>query len=311
MTNENPQGVVRCVGKPNEEVKVYLEEKSDLFLKENMTNRVGRFQLYYLLGREYRLGRQTVYLIRGILEGESGNSRQIHFTPEQLRSLQRRQQRQYPKYQVLGWALNQPGYGNDGAWRFAKENEEFFAEAPILMMGDGLDGSLAFYQWDDGDYHEMGGYYVYSDQNPSDFRTGQLSEGSVRAGLGSHIEAQKADEGPLPWELPMEEVKKPFLSYLLKEKKTPASIMPERKKQAENGPLRILTSLSAVLLMITIVMGMLLFNSVSTLDGIRNQLETMDLQMEEMHKTMAGVESTLIESAAPDQNSDAGQQGEE
>lgn len=109
----------------------------------------------------------------------------------------------------------------------------------------------------------------------------------------------------------MEEVKKPFLSYLLKEKKTPASIMPERKKQAENGPLRILTSLSAVLLMITIVMGMLLFNSVSTLDGIRNQLETMDLQMEEMHKTMAGVESTLIESAAPDQNSDAGQQGEE
>lgn len=311
MTNENPQGVVRCVGKPNEEVKVYLEEKSDLFLKENMTNRVGRFQLYYLLGREYQLGRQTVYLIRGILEGESGNSRQIHFTPEQLRSLQRRQQRQYPKYQVLGWALNQPGYGNDGAWRFAKENEEFFAEAPILMMGDGLDGSLAFYQWDDGDYHEMGGYYVYSDQNPSDFRTGQLSEGSVRAGLGSRIEAQKNDEGPLPWELPMEEVKKPFLSYLLKEKKTPASIMPERKKQAENGPLRILTSLSAVLLMITIVMGMLLFNSVSTLDGIRNQLETMDLQMEEMHKTMAGVESTLIESAAPDQNSDVGQQGEE
>ena len=152
-TKDNQQGVVRCIGKPNEEVKVYLEEKSDLFLKENMTDRVGHFQMYYLLGREYRLGKQTIYLIRGILEGESGNSRQIHFTGDQLRSLQRRQERQYPKYQVLGWALNQPGYGNDGAWRFAKENEEFFAGAPLLMMGDGLDGSLAFYQWFDGDQH--------------------------------------------------------------------------------------------------------------------------------------------------------------
>ena len=38
--NENQQGVVRCIGKPSDEVKVYLEEKSDLFLKENMTDRV-------------------------------------------------------------------------------------------------------------------------------------------------------------------------------------------------------------------------------------------------------------------------------
>lgn len=319
-TNENGQGIVRCIGRPNEEVKVYLEEKSDLFLKENMTNRVGRFQLYYLLGREYRLGRQTVYLIRGILEGESGSSRQIHFTEEQLSSLQRRRQRQYPSYQVVGWALNQPGYGNDGAWRFAKENEEFFAQSPILMMGDGLDGSLAFYQWSEGNYHELGGYYVYSDQNPADFRGGQFSENSMSAGISSRREEENKEEGPLPWELPVEASKRPFLSYLLKEKKTPApaaasraSEPAEKKKYQESSPLRVLTSISAVLLMITLVMGMLLFNSVSTLDGIQSRLEAMDLQMEQMHKTMAGVESTLAgsEASTPDQGGDAEQQSGE
>lgn len=319
-TNENGQGIVRCIGRPNEEVKVYLEEKSDLFLKENMTNRVGRFQLYYLLGREYRLGRQTVYLVRGILEGESGSSRQIHFTSEQLSSLQRRSQRQYPNYQVLGWALNQPGYGNDGAWRFAKENEEFFAQAPILMMGDGLDGSLAFYQWFEGNYHELGGYYVYSDQNPADFRSSQFSENHMNTAISGQVKEESKEEGPLPWELPVERSKKPFLSYLLKEKKTPAAPVASRtyeaadkKKYQESSPLRVLTSISAVLLMVTLVMGMLLFNSVSTLDGIQNRLETMDFQMEQMHKTMAGVESTLAgtEASEPNQGEGAEQQSGE
>lgn len=290
-TNENQQGQVRCIGKPSEEVKVYLEERSDLFLKENMTDRVGHFQLYFLVGREYRLGKQTVYLIRGILEGDSGSSRQIQFTAEQLSNLQRRQQRQFPKYQVLGWALNQPGYGNDGAWRFARQNEEFFKQSPLLMMGDGLDGSLAFYQWADGDYQELGGYYVYSDQNPTDFRSAQAYE--RKAMMSSS--AEKPVEGPLPWELPMEETKKrgiwEHLDQLPNREKQIAGSLQARRSQAkrqESSPIKVLTSISAVLLTVTLVMGMLLFNSVSTLDGIQSRLETMDLQIEEIHETMTG-----------------------
>ncbi len=317
-TKDNQQGVVRCIGKPNEEVKVYLEEKSDLFLKENMTDRVGHFQMYYLLGREYRLGKQTIYLIRGILEGESGNSRQIHFTGDQLRSLQRRQERQYPKYQVLGWALNQPGYGNDGAWRFAKENEEFFAGAPLLMMGDGLDGSLAFYQWFDGDYHELGGYYVYSDQNPADFRGAQSQQAQQAASLDKRMEERKMEStGPLPWELPQEEPRQAIWDRLPGREKRAESIWQEReprktaasarlsrreKSRSESSPFRVLTSLSAILLMVTLVMGMLLFNSVSALDGIQTRLETMDMQIDEMYETMtvaAPADPETVQTQAP------------
>ena len=292
-TGENQQGVVRCIGKPNDEVKVYLEEKSDLFLKENMTDRVGHFQMYYLLGREYRLGRQTIYLIRGILEGESGSSRQIQLTQDQLRSLQRRQQRQFPKFQVLGWALNQPGYGTDGAWRFAKQNEEFFAQSPILLMNDGLEGSLAFYRWEEGDYHEMGGYYVYSDQNPTDFRSAQVAQRQEAAA----ITADKPEpEETMPWELPQENKKRSIWEHLERlPVREPKEAEPVRRgfriKKQEGTPLRVLTSLSAILLTVTLVMGMLLFNSVSTLDGIQNRLEAMDLQIEQIHSSMTSYTS--------------------
>ena len=300
--NENQQGVVRCIGKPNDDVKVYLEEKSDLFLKENMTNRVGHFQMYYLLGREYRLGRQTVYLIRGILEGECGSSRQIKFTQDQLRSLQRRQQRQFPKFQVLGWALNQPGYGNDGAWRFAKQNEEFFAQSPILLMSDGLDGEFAFYQWENGDYHEMGGYYVYSDQNPTDFRNAQVAQRQEAAAIVT--EKPEKDEA-MPWDLPQENKKKSIWEHLERlpvrePKQTEAIIGRSRIKKQEGAPLRVLTSISAILLTVTLVMGMLLFNSVSTLDGIQNRLETMDLQIEQIHSSMiSGTNAETVMTQAP------------
>ena len=268
--------------------------------------------MYYLLGREYRLGRQTVYLIRGILEGETGSTQQIRFTKEQLAGLHRRQQRQYPKFKVLGWALNQPGYGCDGAWRFAKQNEEFFAQSPILLMGDGLEGTLSFYRWKDGDYHELGGYYVYSDQNPTDFRDAQ----AIRQ---QHLN-EKEDEGePLPWENANEDNRRSVWEHLDKlpvrdKKKAESAVLKSlRERRADVSPMRVLTSLSAILLTVTLVMGMLLFNSVSTLDGIQQHLEMMDIQIEEIHSSMTemGGSATVPVQAPVDTNEVLQEDGEE
>lgn len=299
-TNENAQAVVRCIGKPNEDVKVYLEERSDLFLKENITNRVGHFQLYYVLGREYRLGKQTIYLIRGILEGESGGSRPVNFSAGQLRLVKRRQERQYPKFKVLGWALNQPGYGSDGAWRFARDNDSFYQEAPILLLSDGMDGSFTFYHWQDGDYKELGGYYVYTDQDPADFR----SEQPIAVWKTEETEVEEDKGETRPWELPvMEEQHRSLLERLtLREKRD--TVRNEIPAQVATGasPLRVLTSLSAILLMVTLVMGMLLFNSVSALDGIQSRLETMDLQIEEIHQTMTTSGTVAVDAPIGEEN---------
>ena len=72
-------------------------------------------------------------------------------------------------------------------------------------------------------------------------------------------------------------------------------------KKQEGAPIRVLTSLSAILLTVTLVMGMLLFNSVSTLDGIQNRLETMDLQIEQIYSSVtsfAGQETVMTQAPA-------------
>ena len=70
--------------------------------------------------------------------------------------------------------------------------------------------------------------------------------------------------------------------------------------------MRILTSLSAILLTVTLVMGMLLFNSVSTLDGIQHRLETMDLQMEEIHSSVTNFTSSNVVLTQAPASSDGG-----
>lgn len=63
--------------------------------------------------------------------------------------------------------------------------------------------------------------------------------------------------------------------------------------------MRVLTSLCAVLLMVSLVMGMLLFNSVSTLDGIQSRLETMDTQIDQMYETLTMTEPGALPAQAP------------
>ena len=70
-------------------------------------------------------------------------------------------------------------------------------------MSDGLEGTFSFYRWEEGDYHELGGYYVYSDQNPTDFRSAQ----SVQQNLQQRTEDSDAEEGNLPWEISKENKK--------------------------------------------------------------------------------------------------------
>ena len=85
-----------------------------------------------------------------------------------------------------------------------------------------------------------------------------------------------------------------------------------KEKRPEISPVRVLTSLSAILLTVTLVMGMLLFNSVSTLDGIQNRLELMDIQIEEIHSSMTGVGGlSTVPAQAPADSEGELQEGDE
>lgn len=122
----------------------------------------------------------------------------------------------------------------------------------------------------------------------------------------------------MPWEYPKESKKRSVWDHLdrlpVRERKNEQEIDVQRAstiRRRDASPIRVLTSISAVMLTVTLVMGMLLFNSVSTLDGIENRLKTMDIQIGEIRSSVSemGAGDTVF-TQAPAENNEEGEEAE-
>ena len=109
--DEEKREKVSCIGEPKGQVRVYLEETCAAYLRENEESALGGFQLFGLMGKEYRLGDETFFLIRGALENQEDGARQMRLSRETVRELEEEGGRQFPGLRLVGWAVNQPGYG--------------------------------------------------------------------------------------------------------------------------------------------------------------------------------------------------------
>lgn len=273
---------INCVGEPRGKVRVYLEEKCAAFLEKNRAVMLGEFQMFGLLGKEYRLGDETLLLIRGILEKDGSGSHQMQISLETIRAMEAEKEKQFPRLKIMGWAVNQPGYGTDGAWRFAGLGDQYFSGAPLFLLMDGSKNEMEFYYRRGETYEALGGYHTYLDEEA----TGK--SGSVLERIREDAE-EKAESLWKPDESTAEAVRE--------EKE----VMPLQRyrKEAENEEvkdsgqsMRMLTSLASVLLLVCLVIGMLLFNNITTLDGIQDKLETLDRQIEQIHTGVLGTEKT-------------------
>ena len=84
---------ISCVGTPTGNVRVYLEENCAEYLREKTASELGDFQMFGLLGREYRLGDQIIFLIRGILENRGNGTRQMQISLETIRAMETEKER--------------------------------------------------------------------------------------------------------------------------------------------------------------------------------------------------------------------------
>ena len=264
---------ISCVGTPTGNVRVYLEENCAEYLREKTASELGDFQMFGLLGREYRLGDQIIFLIRGILENRGNGTRQMQISLETIRAMETEKERQFPSLRRVGWAVNQPGYGTEGAWRFAEMGEKYFADAALFLLMDGSRSDMAFYYREDGEYRDLGGYHIYSDEE--------------EAGRGRSVSERLWDDDGEDAAEPLWKPEEKRTEETAGEAAEPEAELPAK----EGGPsLRMLTSLASVLLLVCLVMGMLLFNNINTLDGIRSKLDVLDQQIEQIHTGMFGTE---------------------
>lgn len=272
---------INCVGEPRGTVRVYLEEACVSFLEKNRAVTLGEFQVFGLLGKEYRLGDEVLVLIRGILEKEGDGSHQMQISLETIRAMEAEKERQFPSLRIMGWAVNQPGYGTDGAWRFAGLGDQYFSGAPLFLLMDGSKQEMEFYYRCGEKYEALGGYHTYLDEE---------ADGRSRSVLERIREDTEEEAEPL-WK---PEVKKAERDPEPETKPVPYRTGKEENEETkENGQsMRMLTSLASVLLLVCLVIGMLLFNNITTLDGIQDKLETLDRQIEQIHTGVLGTERT-------------------
>ncbi len=299
---------VRQIGQISDTLKIYMEQQVSEFLEDHRRAEIGELQIFYLLGREYHLGEQRVLVVRGVLEEEMPVHQPIVITLDSLQMLEKKKELYFPKLKLLGWMLNQPGYGVYGPQRQASLHRQQFGQCPLFMLSDSLEQTEEFYLWNGTDFESVGGYLIYYDPNPAMANMTAKSkpepvERPEAFWQPEETEIPPKEEDPLePWLQQRErtpfregytartrpvsgaEPRREYREYANNRRK-PAperNETPQKTAQDPSKSLSMLTSLSAVLLLICVVMGMLLFNSIGTLNGIQTRLEDMNAQISQI-----------------------------
>ena len=312
---------VRQIGQVGDNLKIYMEQRVSEYLADHRRAEIGELQIFYLLGREYHLGAQRVLVVRGALEEEMPVHQPIVITLDSLQQLERKKELYFPKLKLLGWMLNQPGYGVYGPQRQASLHRQQFGQCPLFMLSDSLEQTEEFYLWNGMDFEAAGGYLIYYDPNPAMANMTAKTESDTTGredefwrappAMEEPPEHKPKEEDPLePWmqqrtagtkrereafregytvrtrPVSGAEARRGYRDYSNRRKAPePEQEQEAARVKAAQDPsksLSMLTSLSAVLLLVCVVMGMLLFNSIGTLNGIQTRLEDMNAQISQI-----------------------------
>ncbi len=270
MDNAKEQTKVRRVGEPNEMNKVYLEEQSEGGIDNTCETMMGEFQIFGLMGREYRLGTQRLFLVKKILEGPGRAQRAAQMAPEVLEGMETAGRDLYPSLNLVGWGVNQPGYGTEEVWRFLAVQEKYFSGCPVFLLMDGEKGRKTFYLWQEGQFQNPGGYFVYKESEAVPMQQAAWDDEEEAKDLWAEPRAIESESSTTEGG-------------------------GEAVDRETTQSMRVLTSLASVLLLICLVMGMLLFNHVNTLEGIQQKINAMTQQIEQIYTGVFGGEQGEVE----------------
>lgn len=309
-------------------VKVYIEQKA-LDLLESCQNPDEKTQqIFYLLGREYHLGLQRVFVIRTILEGSVQDDTALTVSPEELRSVDQQRSQQYPNLRLIGWALHQPGHGVKALSRHSRCHVQYFRQTALLLLQDSKTSKKDFYIWNGSVFQNAGNYLIYQEQEldldmsnenspvelwsePVTFSTkdddGSMLARALRDNPASSTPLHLiSEEAPHVRHYTQKEAS-PFFTSRTKEPRQfegklqsilDSAPVLHRKDDSSEGNLRnlsLLTSISAIVLLITVITGALMFHNISTLSAIQTHIETINHRISYIEQSEVVIEEPAEE----------------
>ncbi len=159
---------IKQIGSIGEELRIYLEDYVYTYLYQYAKSDEGKEKVAVLVGQHIEQDGQTILLISGAIQGkysrqEKGNE---IFTEETWKYIDEKMEQYFEGLEIVGWMHTQPGYGVFLSSVDTEYHRERFQKAyQILFVVDSTERLDAFFAWNEEEIIETLGYFIYYDRN--------------------------------------------------------------------------------------------------------------------------------------------------
>ncbi|NMA82485.1 MAG: LysM peptidoglycan-binding domain-containing protein [Epulopiscium sp.] len=243
---------IKQIGEIQEGIQIYLEDYVHTYLYQYARQDSRNERLAILTGRYERKEGEEILLISGAIQVKHTviEKGQPYFTGEAWDDVVKKQKQFFPGDQILGWVHTQPGYGLM-LTSFHQEQHEIWFGKPyqIIYIIDPIAKEGQFYAWQDEPV-PVPGYFIYYARNEK---------------MHEYMMEYRVIKSKM-LERPEEDI---IIQYRRQER--------NRKQEAQQKKIiHMLSSFSAVLLLVCLVMGIGLVYNLEQIQRLQQALDMMD-----------------------------------
>ena len=293
---------IKQIGSIGDGMRVYMEDYVHTYLQQYTEAGGYDERIAFLIGRTIIIDGQTILFISGAVQGLHSVAEKEHlvFTEKSWKYAADQMKRYFKGLEVVGWAHAQPGYGvRLSNFSHSYHGQYFNNYHQVAFIMDPIEKMNAFYIWDENvkQLVEIRGYFIYYDKNRGMHEYMLDNKITNVKSLEEHTEEDDdsdngtainlEDNDPPPVSVPISEkrtpIQIPITSQSANGKLSPEAVMQRHQRQrfaarktSDRRIINMLVSVSAVLLIISFVLGATLIQNDGRIADMENQLTLLN-----------------------------------
>jgi len=291
---------VKQIGTIDDSICIYLEDYVYTYLYQYAKKDLSGEKVAFLVGKKDKGVSEKTLLISGAIEAKYTKEEdgKLVFTHQTWSYVEAMLDNYFEDYEVIGWMCSQPGYGLFMTSHHVEiHNKYFSSENQLLFLMDPVEKNEQFYIWNNNRLKEMKGYFIYDDRNEDMHNymiDDKLGRPNTKKGIevNNDIHSVKSEEQEEKIVLDNKQSKQNKYVKQNKQVKQIKQDTQDKDKDGNKNYVSMLTSLSAVLLAVCVVMGLGLLNN-------SNKVRSIDGKIESLYGQINMLESRVVQEAKP------------
>ncbi|WP_105619928.1 LysM peptidoglycan-binding domain-containing protein [Vallitalea okinawensis] len=251
-----------------DDYRVYIEDYVYTYLYQYSKSDLSGGKVIFLLGEQITIEQQNIIIISGAIKGSYLEEEQnVHvITEDTMLDVEENRKTYFKDKYIVGWVNSQPGYGVYKSNYHMDMHRRYFSDnQKMLLLIDPVDKSEALYIWDVNDLSKQEGYFIYYDRNTA-MHDYMLANKVVHQNSQSKVvveEENREDDYIAVYQRKSHEVKgETYLRKLVS----------------------LLTTLTAVLVVVCVVMGIFLLKTDQQLQFVQGEMSVIRATMGQPQK---------------------------